>query len=384
MRPERSPAATDEHLSPRTGATDERDPAADLSPETGANLTDHLSIKTADAPTAHLSPGPASETAPNIPRSHAWLALLLLAAGHAALRLTMNREFEGAPWDELLDFSAAKPFGHRVLVPLLAWPFHTLLRMPAAWVFGLFEALATLALALATAAALRSFMPTRWAAALGPLFILLLPIPFLLQHRWPVFYPYDTAAMAFTAAGVALLLQGSWRSATILCFFAALNRESAALLPVAALALHWRPVPKDISIFPPRQLLLRTLGLILAVALARIAVGTIFKNNPGEPLQFFVDTTPRLLANLAWLEDPAHWLLLPAYLGFIPLAWALLTPSIPTHLRRLGWLALVYIGALLWVANIDEPRVYGEAMVLLYLPAAVGLQRWLQPAITAV
>ena len=175
-----------------------------------------------------------------------------------------------------------------------------------------------------------------------------------------------------------------WRSAAVLCFLAALNRESAALIPVAALALHFRPVPKDSPKPPLRQLLLRTLGLILAVALPRLLFGTILKNNPGEPLQFFVDTTPRLLANLAWLESPAHWLLLPAYLGFIPLAWALLTPTIPTHLRRLGWLALAYIGALLWVANIDEPRVYGEAMVLLYLPAAVGLQRWLQPATAPV
>ena len=47
-------------------------------------------------------------------------------------------------------------------------------------------------------------------------------------------------------------------------------------------------------------------------------------------------------------------------------------PSSPTT-------SLAYIAAVLWVANIDEPRVYGEAMVLLYLPAAVGLQRWLQP-----
>ncbi len=29
-------------------------------------------------------------------------------------------------------------------------------------------------------------------------------------------------------------------------------------------------------------------------------------------------------------------------------------------------------GALLWVANIDEPRVYGEAIVLLYLPVAAA------------
>ena len=345
MRPDGSPAAPDEHLSPRTG------PGA---------------------------PGPSI----TIARARAWLALLVLGAGYAALRLAMNREFEGAPWDQLLDFSAAKPFGLRVLVPLLAWPLHGLLHLPAAWVFGLFEALSTALLALAIAAALRPFMPARWAASLGALFILLLPIPFLLQHRWPVFYPYDTPAMAFIAGGVALLLRERWRGAALLCFLAALNRESAALLPVAALALHWRrPVPQDMSKRPLRPLLARALALVAAVALARLLVGLMLADNPGAPLQFFVDETPRLLANLAWLERPTHWLLLPAYLGFIPLAWALLTPAIPPPLRRLGWLGLAYLGALAWVANIDEPRVYGEAMVLLYLPAAVGLQRWLQPAV---
>lgn len=325
----------------------------------------------------------------------AWLALLLLCAGHAALRLAMNREFAGAPWDELLDFSAAKPFGLRVLVPLLAWPLHALLRVPTLWVFGLFELLATAALVLATAAAVRPFVPPRWSAALGVLLVLLLPIAFLLQHRWPIFYPYDTPAMAFTAGGVALLLHRRWRAATLLAALAALNRESALLLPACLLALHLPvrppvpnnlspkpspPVPNNLSPTPStlRQLLAPTLALLAAVLTVRTLVGLVLRDNPGAPLQFFVDGTPRLLANLAWLEEPSHWLHLPAYFGWLPLAWPLLAPWMPTPLRRLGWLGLAYIAALLWVANIDEPRVYGEAIVLLYLPCAVALTRWLR------
>jgi hypothetical protein len=355
----------------------------------------------------------------------AWLALLLLAAGHAALRLAMNHEFTGAPWDELLDFSAAKPFGLRVLVPLLAWPLHALLRVPTLWVFGLFELLATAALVLATAAALRPFVPPRWPAALGVLLVLLLPVAFLLQHRWPVFFPYDTPAMAFTAGGVALLLRRRWRAAALLTFLAALNRESALLLPACALALHLplrpspppvpedlslqpaakpvpedlslqpaaKPVPEDLSLQPaakpvPEDLSLQpaslgllatpTVALLAAALAARALVGFLLRDNPGAPLQFFVEETPRLLANLAWLEEPAHWLRLPAYFGWLPLAWPLLSPWMPTPLRRLGWVALAYIAALLWVANIDEPRVYGETIVLLYIPTAVALTRWLR------
>ncbi len=329
----------------------------------------------------------------------AWLALLLLAAGHAALRLAMNHEFTGAPWDELLDFSAAKPFGLRVLVPLLAWPLHALLRVPTLWVFGLFELLATAALVLATAAALRPFVPPRWPAALGVLLVLLLPVAFLLQHRWPVFFPYDTPAMAFTAGGVALLLRRRWRAAALLTFLAALNRESALLLPACALALHLplrpspppvpedlslqpaaKPVPEDLSLQPASLGLLATptVALLAAALAARALVGFLLRDNPGAPLQFFVEETPRLLANLAWLEEPAHWLRLPAYFGWLPLAWPLLSPWMPTPLRRLGWVALAYIAALLWVANIDEPRVYGETIVLLYIPTAVALTRWLR------
>ena len=347
----------------------------------------------------------------------AWLALLLLAAGHAALRLAMNREFEGAPWDELLDFSAAKPFGLRVLVPLLAWPLHSLLRVPTLWVFGLFELLATAALVLATAAALRPFVAPRWAAALGVLLVLILPVAFLLQHRWPIFYPYDTPAMAFTAAGVALLLHRRWRAAACLALLAALNRESAILLPACALALHLslrpsqpvpadlslqppkpvpqdlslqpsKPVPQDLSLQPPqppqlqpstlRQLLPPALAILAAVLAARGLVSLALRDNPGAPMQLLVDGTPRLLANLAWLEEPAHWLRLPAYLGYLPLAWPLLRAWMPAPLRRLGWVAAAYLGALMFVANIDEPRVYGEAIVLLFLPTAVALTRWLR------
>ncbi len=319
----------------------------------------------------------ASTGGPWPPTLRAWSALLLFSAGYAALRLAMNREFEGAPWDDLLGFTAAKPFGLRVLMPLLAWPLHTLLRVPTAWVFGLFETLATAALVLATAAALRPFVPARWAAALGVLLVLLLPIAFLLQHRWPIYYPYDTPAMAFIAAGVALLLRERWRAAALLTAVAALNRESAALLPLAALALH---VPTDMSLrtWPIRQLLTRMGPLLAGFVLARALVGLILRDNPGAPLSLFVDDTPRLLANLAWLEEPSHWLRLPAYLGFLPLAWPLLYTALPTPLRRLGWVALAYLGGLLWVANIDEPRVYGEVIVLLHLPVAVALTRWLR------
>ncbi|MBL9101773.1 MAG: hypothetical protein JNL82_12495 [Myxococcales bacterium] len=376
LAPPASPApavSRDSPAAPAPVPADIPPPAAPVSPAAPAPVPADI-----PPPAAPVSPAAPAPVPADIPRSRALLALLALAAGYAALRLAMNREFEGAPWDELLAFTAPKPFGLRVLIPLLVWPLHAALRLPIAWIFALVETLATAALAACLARALRPAMPARWADALGLGFLLLLPIPFLLQHRWPIFYPYDTPAMAFTAAGVALVLAERWRAAAALVFCAALNRESAVLLPFAALALHWpasdSPVPKTSL----RPLALRSAALLAAYAAARLAVGLALADNPGAPLQFFVDQTPRLLLNLAWLEEPAHWPLLPAYLGFIPLLWLVLSAWIPPRLRRLGWVALVYLGALMWVANIDEPRVYGEPMVLLWIPAAVGLARWLR------
>ena len=365
-------------------------PGTDASPTPATGTPPPPPLEAPDSPPPATSPPPAALSSnlrastpatSFIPRGRAWLALLVLAAGYAALRLDMNHEFEGASWDELLAFTAAKPFGLRVLIPLLAWPLHTLLRMPTTWVFGLFEALATMALVLTTAAALRPFIPARWSHALAVSLFLLLPVPFLLQHRWPIFYPYDTPAMAFTAAGIALLVRGRWALAVALTFVAALNRESAVLLPFAALALFLnRSAPTDMSLptWPMRQLLPRVLAMFAAFALARGLVSVALRDNPGAPMQFLVDGSPRLLQNLAWLEDPRHWLYLPAYLGLLPLAWLLLHAWMPAPLRRLGWVALAYVGALMWVANIDEPRVYGEAIVLFHLPVAVALARWLR------
>lgn len=322
-----------------------------------------------------LTPVPAGRSA----RLAGAAALTLLAASWAALRLQFNGEYKGAPWAEILGLSAPLPFGHRVLVPLLARPLLALTGWPLALVWGVFEAAAALALWLALRAALRPHVPARWDMFLATGFFALLPLPLLLRHKWAVFYPWDTPAMAFVAGGLALVQARRFGAAALLCAVAALNRETAALIPAAALALHLgRPaLPRLRALAGP------VLAMVAACVLARVAVAWALPDNPGKSLHFAIGRdTPRWLHNLEWLGDPVHWLWLPAYFAFLPVAWALLWREISGAHRRLGLVALAYFAALMAVANIYEPRVYGEILVLLYVPAAAALCRWLRGGAT--
>lgn len=304
-------------------------------------------------------------------------ALALLAAGWAALRLQMNGEYKGATWAQIADFSAPLPFGHRPLVPLLAWPLRAATEWPLALVWGVFEAAAALALWLAVRAALRPLVPARWAMFFATCLFALLAFPFLLRHKWAVFYPWDTPAMAFVAAGLALVAARRFAAAAALCFVAALNRESALLIPAAALALHMGGsghVLKDI-----RKTIGPALALLAACVAGRVAVALALPDNPGKALHFAIGkNAPRWLHNLEWLAEPVHWLWLPMYFALLPLAWALLWRHVAPPHRRLGLVALAWFAGLMLVANIYEPRVYGELVVILYLPAAAAACRWLR------
>jgi hypothetical protein len=307
------------------------------------------------------------------------VALALLAACWAALRLQMNGEYKGAPWAAIADFSAPLPFGHRVLVPLLAAPLRAATGWPLAFVWGVFEALAAVGLWLALRAALRPRVPERWDIALATGFFALLPAVFLLKHKWAVFYPWDTPAMALLAGGIALVAARRFAAAAALCFVAALNRESAALIPAAALAMHVGTGSPGHVLGDMKKCAGPVAAMLGACVAARLLVAAALPDNAGPALHFFLGKdTPRWLHNLEWLYDPLHWLWLPAYFAFLPVVWLLLWRWIAPPDRRLGLVAAAYFAALLPVANIYEPRVFGEILVLLYIPAAVALCRWLR------
>lgn len=291
----------------------------------------------------------------------------------------MNGEYKGAPWQAIAEFSAPLPFGHRVLVPLLAAPLRAATGWPLALVWGIFEMLAALGLWLALRAALRPLVPVRWDMALATGFFALLPPVFLLKHKWAVFYPWDTPAMALLAGGLALVAARRFAAATALCFVAALNRESAVLIPAAAVLMHVGTGSKEHVLADIKRITGPVAAMTGACVAARLAIAAALPDNPGRALHFYLGKdTPRWLHNLEWLQDPLHWLWLPAYFAFLPVLWAVLWRWIAPAERRLGLLAAAYFAALMPVANIYEPRVFGEILVLLYIPAAAALCRWLR------
>lgn len=314
---------------------------------------------------------PAREVVPGRERLVWWVVVVILAAGYAALRLTMNEEYRVAPWAALVELRAPLPFGHRVLVPLLARPLLAAgASMPLA--LGVLEAIAAAGLAGAIAWVLRPRLGPRLAMVAGASLLLLLPWPFLLPHRWPIFYPWDTPAMALLVLGLGTIERRRLGLGFAVAALAALNRESALLLPVAAVLLD-----------PPRgpdwRVPLARAAALLAVVLGvRIGVALALPDNPGPPLHFTVGGGGyRVLNNLRWLADPLHLLVTVPSLGAWPLLWPCLAGHVEARWRRLWALAWLQTAGLLVVANIYEPRAFGEVLVLAHLPACVGLSRWL-------
>ena len=87
---------------------------------------------------------------------------------------------------------------------------------------------------------------------------------------------------------------------------------------------------------------------------------------------------PRILHNLRWLRSPKHILLVLGAFAGLPLLWPLLGRFIPAALNRLHLAVVLTVGGLMIVANIYEPRAFGEPLALAFIAVAVGLWRWQQ------
>lgn len=308
-----------------------------------------------------------------------WGVVVLLAAGYAALRLTMNEEYRVAPWAALVELRAPLPFGHRVLMPLLARPLlATGISLPLS--LGILEAAAAVGLVGGTAWVLRPRLGERPARVAGVALLLLLPWLFLLPHRWPIFYPWDTPAMALLVLGVGAIERRRLGLSLGIAVVAALNRESALVLPVVAGLLDPPHDPAGDPAGSPawRRPLARAAALLAVVLAVRVGVALALPGNPGPSLHFTVgDGGYRVLNNLRWLADPRHALLVIPSLGAWPLAWPCLAWWVDARWRRLWTLAWLQTAGLLVVANIYEPRAFGEVLAIAYLPTAFGLARWL-------
>lgn len=291
--------------------------------------------------------------------------MFVAAVGYATLRTSVASYSSGSMLT-LYHLDTGRPFDRRVLPSLLARPLVEGVGMCVDDAFWLTEFAAVVALLVAAFAVLRREVGERPAivatAALLPVLALVQMGP--AQFVW--FAPYDTPAAAFVLAGLYLARTGRYGWLTVLCLPAALNRETAIMLPLAAVALrpeHWRRmVPAVVVVLAVRA------GLYLAIDAGPAA--EVVKNDGTE--------RSRLVLNLAMLtrapSTGAAALLM--HLSCLPLAWAAVWRDIPADLRRLGWVSLAIGAGMLVVGNVDEPRVFAEALVLAFVPVVVGARKW--------
>lgn len=299
----------------------------------------------------------------------AWSLAIALSSTYAVLRLLLNREYKHARWEDLVAFRAPLPFGHRVLMPALVRPLVDI-GVPLQVALGLFEFAALVALILVLRRLLRRFLDDRLALVLAVAFFFLLPFVFLFRYKWPIFYPWDTPAMLASVLGLLLALERRLALGVLLTAVAAVNRESALLIPLVTAA-----------VLLGRERTRRIVGvcaaMLAAYVVAKIAVALLLPDNPGKALHFAVDGRYRVFRNLWWLAAPDHLLRMLANLAFLPVLWPLLARLAPLELRRLLLVIWPSLLGLLVVANAYEPRAFGEIIALGWVVVAVGLGRWI-------
>ncbi len=301
-------------------------------------------------------------------KARRWLLLMLAAAAYVALRLKFNEEYEHAPWDALVAGTAKLPFGHRVLVPWLVRPFAGV-GVSVRTAFGVSEWLATVAALAGVEAALRRFVEPKAACVGAGAFLGVLCLAFLLQFRWPIFYPWDTPAIAALAWGVALAHGRRHGTLVALATVAALNRETAILLPLVTAAVHLGS--------PHQREGLRSASLqFVGVVMVRLAL-SVLVSAKGVALHFEVAGMWRIDHNLQWLGKGLHVFLILGAFSMLPVLWVVFRPWMPVVLRRLELIVIPTMAGLLVVANIYEPRAWGEPLTLLYLGVATGAVHWL-------
>jgi hypothetical protein len=297
----------------------------------------------------------------------AWhLAFLAAAVVYASVRLEYSEEYRHAPWAALLDGSAPRPFGHRILVPKLAAWLHDGLHVPVTTVFWAFEAAAAWALVEVMAAALALRRPAASAARWSLVGLVVLGVSYVTPRTWPVFYPWDTPALVVIVAAVVLGARARYGWAVVLATVGALNRESAALVPAIVLALRIDEEP-DL-----RGLWAWTALGVAGVLAARTAIVVAMPDNPGPALHFTVHGSYRLHENLSWVAVPRQLGAALAWGGWLLFLWPWRAHAIGWPWRRLGAVALAWAGASLVVANVYEPRAFGEAIALAWIAVVAG------------
>lgn len=306
------------------------------------------------------------------------LAVAIAAVCWTSLRFACCHEASNAfsGFRQIYDFAAPVPFGKRILT---AWFAHALTwtGMPVLRAFETLEFVGAVLLAWGLQCCFRPYLGLKGARVAGLAVFGILPLAYVLCTPFALLYPWDIWAMALLAWGIHFLFAGRWWALAATMGLASFNRESAILLPMLCAAVYAdrRPWWRAASLCA---------GLLAIHAVCQWLVGRTLADNPANYDCLFLGmslvkeewpSAPcRLLANWAWLNGAweSGFVVLGA-MGGLPVWFVGVAGRLPGYLRRFGLVAWVYLGMLAVVGNLEEVRIYGETMVILFVPAVLGI-----------
>lgn len=289
------------------------------------------------------------------------MATLLALFTLPARNYPLNADAEGSP-EKLAMGTAATPYQYRILVPWIAR--HTTDPGDPAKLqrrYRQIEFVALLALGFWFRALIGRFIATPVADVLALSIFVFLPFNYRLQD----FYPYDTPAIVFMAAGLTLIYMGRWTWFYPLFVLATFNRETTFFLIAVAAAVWF-----------DRQPLRQTIAHLAAQCVLWIAVKVYLfqvfggQSNTGDGL---FETQLKMNAALV-LGDPMMVFTALSTWGYLWIAVVLRFNRIRAiELRRTLMLVPIFVATLLPVGVITETRIYGEMLPIVLAGALVVL-----------
>ncbi len=304
---------------------------------------------------------------------------MTLLFSYAYLHIHLTAFFAETTLKKCLEFNTPLPFAQRLLMPMLAHGLHIVCKLPIFYSFFLCEWLFTVLLYLSLKRLLRTEFDKKHAELLTWLFFLLLPLVYVVNYRASnqygfmaaLYYPWDTPTLFFMATGFLWCIQQKWSALIVWIALATLNRESSILLCFIIPLLHW---PDKTRIVKPFCYALGAYGLTRLIILWWLnkTFGHIVE------LHAYQSFVPLFVVNLDWLFNKQNIFFYLFCFAGLPWAWFVFYDYIPYRYRLLRFLLLIYFISLLFVGLYHETRIYGELIILLYLPVAVAIKNWLQ------
>jgi hypothetical protein len=296
----------------------------------------------------------------------AWhLVYILLAAVVGYLyykKIVLGADPEAAnSIDAVLSFSTGKPYQFRLFVPFLFALFKPVSFISQHVIFGIYNSAVLYILLLAYHKLLCLFFSNKKLILIfAP--VILYPILWNYILLNETFQYYDFTAVLICTLGLYFIVREKFGIFRLILFIGLLNKESAAYLIFSYLLFNYK------NIFT-KKIIFNTAIIAAMIILVKVALGYIFKNNPGDNVEITYggnfEIISSLFSNRIYLRSIAlnyGALYIFAVMLFVTGVWK----KFPD--RRLVLLNLTivpyYILGIL-VTYISEVRVYAELIPMI-------------------